>query len=704
VRERRLEFVGAVAIVATLAGIRMLDGTALASSWTGAVAGVASQLPVTLPAAVLVLAATVVQLAAGAVAVRALRGEPYRSVGDALLGGLVGAVAIGLVALMALGSLGWFVPVALVVLNGVMIGLGWFVRPWVVEAPRLRVGWPTVAGVFVALAWSGSVILQLASPVVPFVDVLPNHVAPAQHVATFGAFDMLTTAPSPIYGPSRMFLGYTGLLGTATVLSGQPAGLAVAAFILPATILVGVGMARLASGVAGVGTGIGMGWWMLITFTLTESFARLADARATVMVLAITAFCLVELLDGGERPRPLVLALGLATAVFLHPLVGLLTAAVVAVMVAFQPDRYARIGVPALVGGGILALPQALAMVGVDLPSATGLIAIPPALAVVWLFDRWDAGRYWFALGLRAFGAVATALVIVAALPSAEQWVRTFVDFFLEYPVLGLTVVLAGAVAGRRAFPLMPVAAVLIGLLAVLAAAVVPWSAVGIEGVDFEVTKTLHYWTPVFLALLAAAALRGVWTRPDLVPWTRTAAIGLFLITAALPIRAAPIEPLHLGEHRMSETLSIDLRFSETGFWLGYPDSRTVINDAQQELIDRLRDEVSAGLLRSTTPILHVAFNFQQWDATPIGVFGGMIETMVSEETEVSSHTAGGRLHPFSDLDAQLAEEFPYVVLEPEGLPTDTRQRILAAGFEPIFANPQGEILVRSGEVAGRRR
>ena len=95
-----------------------------------------------------------------------------------------------------------------------------------------------------------------------------------------------------------------------------------------------------------------------------------------------------------------------------------------------------------------------------------------------------------------------------------------------------------------------------------------------------------------------------------------------------------------------------------------------------------------------------MAFNFQQWDATPIGVFGGMLETMVSNETEVSSHTAGGRLHPFTDLEPMLAEGFPYVLLEPEGLPDDTRDRILAAGYEPIFANAEGEIFVQSGEVA----
>jgi hypothetical protein len=239
-----------------------------------------------------------------------------------------------------------------------------------------------------------------------------------------------------------------------------------------------------------------------------------------------------------------------------------------------------------------------------------------------------------------------------------------------------------------------------IGLLAVVAAAAVPWQALGIEGIDFEVTKTLHYWTPVFMAVMAAYAVRAIWLRPDLREWVRLAAVGLFLVFAALPLRAAPIDALHLGEHRMSETLSIDMRFAETGFWVGYPDSRTVITPVQHELVDRLREEVTAGRLTSTTPVLHVAFNFQQWDATPIGVFGGMLETMVSEETEVSSHTAGGRLHPFGELDALLAQPFPYLVLEPEGLPAETRDRILAAGFEPIFANAQGEVLVRSGEVA----
>ncbi len=337
-----------------------------------------------------------------------------------------------------------------------------------------------------------------------------------------------------------------------------------------------------------------------------------------------------------------------------------------------------------------------------DLPSALGLVVIPAAIGAVWLFDRWEAGRYWFAIGLRIVGAIALLAVLVAALPEAESLINSFADFFLLYPVLVLTVVVGGAVAGLRTFPPVAVAGLLIGLLAVIAAAVIPWGPLGIEGIDFEVTKTLHYWTPVFLAVMAAYALWAIWHRPGLRQWAKLLVAGVFLVGASLPLREEPIPTFHLGEHRMSETLSIDLRLAETGFWVGYPDARNVVNAAQQELIDRLRDEVTAGLLESTSPVLHVAFNFQQWDATPIGVFGGMLETMVSEETEVSSHTAGGRLHPFTDLEPMLALRFPYVVLEPADLPEDTRDHILAAGYEPIFANGEGEIFVQSGEVAHR--
>ena len=89
-------------------------GPNLASTWEGAWDGVVSQLPVTFPAALIVLVATLIQLAAGiGGGARPARPPVPIACIDALLGGLVGAVVIGLVALMLLGSLGIFrLPVA----------------------------------------------------------------------------------------------------------------------------------------------------------------------------------------------------------------------------------------------------------------------------------------------------------------------------------------------------------------------------------------------------------------------------------------------------------------------------------------------------------------------------------------------------------------------------------------------------------------
>ena len=80
----------------------------------------------------------------------------------------------------------------------------------------------------------------------------------------------------------------------------------------------------------------------------------------------------------------------------------------------------------------------------------------------------------------------------------------------------------------------------------------------------------------------------------------------------------------------------------------------------------------------------------------PIGVFGGMLETMVSEQTEVSSHTAGGRLHPLDELHVLLAAGYPYLVFEPQDLPDADGlcERIVGAGYRSIFGNEQGEIFV----------
>ena len=81
----------------------------------------------------------------------------------------------------------------------------------------------------------------------------------------------------------------------------------------------------------------------------------------------------------------------------------------------------------------------------------------------------------------------------------------------------------------------------------------------------------------------------------------------------------------------------------------------------------------------------------------PLGVFAGVIETDVTPDAEVSIHTVGGRLHRYAELESLLGAGCPYVLLEPAGLPSDARARVVAAGYRSLFANSRGELFIREG-------
>jgi len=219
----------------------------------------------------------------------------------------------------------------------------------------------------------------------------------------------------------------------------------------------------------------------------------------------------------------------------------------------------------------------------------------------------------------------------------------------------------------------------------------------------------VHYWLSSIAAAGAASALAFAWAggaRPVLTMAARAAMVAAFVLVAALPLRfgnsgddssckadCSTINAYHLGEHRWSESFAIDLHFAAIGFWQGFPDPRTVVDRPRQEILDAVRAEIDAGRLEHDTPVLHVASSFQQWVATPLGVFDGVDETDVSLDPEVSHQTVGGRLYGLDALAGFVTSgEFPYVVLEPRGLQDGVRQQIEGAGYESFFANEQGEV------------
>jgi hypothetical protein len=709
-----LDLVGVAGLTALAIGLVILaPSKALGFDGGRAVQGILDALAVTLPAALLMLLVTAVDLGAGLVVARFVRRKPFDSLSDAALSAMVATVLKDLAFLAVLGQVGLFRSPILWVADVVILVAARRLQPFFESRdwrPSLeRLGSLPLA-VLIGLVWAGPILLQLASPVVPFIDVLPNHVAPAEHLRTFGSFGPLTATQSPIYGPSRTLLGYTALLGTLTTMSGLPATLALSAFIMPSTILVGIGAYRLATAVSGSAAGP----WSLLAFGLTGTFARLSDDRATVVVLPLVAWTLALLAERLRAGPPagstvagenvvrarlgdgVLLGLGLAAATFVHPIIGALAVATVGVVAIAVPARAGGLGLIAVITAAIAAIPQLTTMIGIPLPTSFAIAGIPVAIVAGDAVGRASAlhGPLLRLLRWTPFLLIPIAVLTASNLePALEKGARPM----MEGAFLLLLVTVIGAIAGARgARSPVVIAGAAVGLLIAIGTQLVPVEGTGLLGqaLRFELPKTLYYWFPAIVAVGSAAALAWLWQVPRL-PWlARVVAVGLFVVVAAVPLRATTIDDLHLGEHRLSEALAIDLRWAGTGYWTGFPDTRNLVDPPRRALIDAVRAEIDAGRIGPDTPILHVAKSFQQWVATPLGVFTGVTETDVSPDAEHSIHTVGGRLMDFVQLPELLAsKEYSYLLFEPDkDLPPGIDQEIAAAGYQPIFTNGQGTL------------
>lgn len=700
-----LSVVLGLGLLATLAGLFMLSGTAIGADPAEALAAIGTQLPTTLPAALLMAGAAAVNLGAGAVLARAVAGAPFAGLAQAALAGLAGAVILDGLLMLTLGSFGLFTWPALILVNLATLAAAPRLRPIIAHRPALA--WPRlpIAWLLILLVWSGPIALQLASPVVPFLDVLPNHVAPVEHLRTFGGLESLATSPTPIYGPSRIFLGYQATLGVLATLTDISAPLAVAAFCLPLTLLVAAAGWGLARAIGGGGAGM----WALLLVPLSVTFLRLADARAGVMALPLAALALwlvIEPLGVTPRRRAVVLAAVLGATILVHPLIGLLATGSVGLVGIIAVVRRSADGVAGLAAAAsapLIALPQWAAMAGLELPPWTGLLAIPVGLAALLATEavvgalapsrgaapavsRRTIGNTVAVLLVSGLALIGILLVVDA--PALGRIGGGPVSMLAQYPVLLGGAALGVLLAARRPGMEMLYAALFGVILAAAGTALAPTGSTLGDAIRFEVPKTLTYFAPTFLAIGGAVGLAALWQRSGWPVALRAALAALLVLGAALPLRTEVVEALSLGEHRLSETLSISLHNAQHGYWRGFPDPRNVVDEDGQALIDALRAEIDAGRLKGATPVLHVARSFQPWVAIPLAVFTGVMETTATLDPERSIHTEGGRLLDVADLPELLAADYPpYVVLEPAGLDPGLAATIEAAGYRSIFAN-----------------
>ena len=702
----------ALGLAALVAGLAMLSDTSIGLEWGRLPAILLELAPTTLPATLLVLAASAVNLGAGSIAVRALAGRPYRTVTEAVLGGMTGAVLIDAALMMALGSVDAFRwPVIGAILGAILLApIAWpsalrpILRPRLISR-RTGTGW-VAPWLLAAVIWCLPLILILAAPIVTWNDVPANHVAPPEHLRFYGSLDPLTTSPSPRYAASRNFLGYIAFHGTLATLTDLPAARSVVAFVIPLTALVALACTRL----SGALFGRAAGQWALLTVPLTFVFLRLPDSRATVTAFPIVIFALLVLLRSPRHPdrrHTATLAAGLAATILMHPVIGAFGVATAVLLVVAEPSRYARRAIPGIVGGLTLALPQAAVMLDIGLPSAVGPVAIPAAAAVALIVEE-VAGRVppLPAESVRMWLALAALLVlVVGAVTVAGGVVATIGAIGQAFPLLMVMALLGALLLRRRRQGLLVVGAAggawLVGAAIM---AIAPLPSAFLEAIRFEVPKSFGYWTPVWLAVVAAGGLAQLSRKAVRGRWAAYPILGLFVLAAALPLREGVIHPSELLEHRFAESLSVSASFAQRGYWQGYPDTRLLTDAPGLEIVGFLRSEQRAGSLTADGRVLHVARASSEATQVPIGVFTGALEWLASEEPDRSFHGDPRRQPHVADLPSLLGPAFAYVVVEPAGLASDPTDAILAAGYERLFENDRAIVFRHRDALPGGDR
>jgi hypothetical protein len=330
---------------------------------------------------------------------------------------------------------------------------------------------PLNGWLLVGLLWLPPLIFALASPVVPYVDVPPNHVAPVEHLRTFGALASISTTPDAYYGPSRILLGYQALLGVLDVTTGALAATAVAQFVVPLAGLVALSAWCLARAIGGARAGL----WALLLVPISVTYFRLDDSRAGVLVFPLVALALwlaIEPLGTSQLRRVLVLGSAIGSAMLVHPLIGLYAAGFLAVGAVLRPSWHAGHVWPALAVGATLAIPQVAATAGLAIPAWTVILPIPLAVGVGFVavkisqrapvLERWVAPvlvgavliggllmvamvrpEYLHAAVLRLWRDNGFAVTIAAALLAVLAWRRRGMELIVAAVITAIAVAIA---------------------------------------------------------------------------------------------------------------------------------------------------------------------------------------------------------------------------------------------------------------------
>lgn len=661
---------GALTAILMAVGLVVAAGQRLRTSpfaldWAAARAGVTTVFARTGPAAL------VTWLALGAAVLALARRLRRRGGGwgpsESLAGALILLWTGSYLAMLSLGPLGLYRPLvarlglAAIVVAAVATGSG-TAPPW-----GARPGRPVALLAF-ALVAPSLLLLQLASPVSPFMDVLP-YVASVQKVVTFRFYDAFANDAAGLWAPTRQVGGSDAFFSWVSLVGGVPASLGITSTMVALGGFQILAIYLLGRTVGGSLTGGFAALFLLQTFV----WRRTADARGTALAFPLVAAGLALLLQGHRERRPGKAAVGgagLGIAVTVNPLIGALGLLVAgcAAVVEMIDRRHGFVLFTAVFAGAVaLALPQ----VAIGLAYATPLwalaviatvgAAVLAAVARRPIGDRpWPRASAW------------ASLLAVVPLPAVALWLHArrqsdfFTDDWHEYALLtmlgGLGLLAGAALAWRdrrRAPATVPALALWVGVAAhALADPARFQGTLEMRSIASEVTtKMVYYWAPYWLAL-AAGILFAVLARR----LGRTAALAMVLVLTVYPLRQVK-EHLDYDASGLSiaESIGFNLGNAARGYFSGYPDRRWVADRHWDVVNGALFGEIAAGRLDYYGHVLHVTQSTGIEAALATGV---SVDLVTPRWDPNSIWTVGGRSRGLDAVAGLLAARPKYVLLE----------------------------------------
>ncbi|MDD5317930.1 MAG: hypothetical protein PHF51_04355 [Candidatus ainarchaeum sp.] len=663
------------------------------------IAGAGSQLSVTIPALAGTMLGFAAMLAIGAAIAFRLQGKTRLGFPELLLASFVlGALATYPV-LLVLGALKAYsaASLALVTLafaacafgEGVHAQIASRAREWVSGIPGMfsgEVGWLLLF----ALIFGGvpCLLLQLASPVPPFMDVAPNHIAPVQQVLTFNEYHPESNNPAPEYGISRVFPGYVSVFSFIASFSGAGAAHAISAFAFFLFLLQICAVFSLGKNLFGEKAGA----WAAAFFLLSFAQLRGNDVRATTMVLVFAASALsFYALYSRGKTGVLLPASALAAALLVHPMLGgfaflALAAVALAYLASGSLGRFARdaqIHSLALLPFAYAMLPLATRFV----PAATAYAAIPALASAALLF--WAFSKREARAGITAAGAGALLAMQAAFLAfQIRAGNVAFADALRSYPAiafpglvgLGLAAwqwcgAFSGAKSGRlgkaaSAAPAIALALLLPTLAAATLAPLLPPASGELQSILNELPfKSGVAWATYALVFPAGMLAASVTSRVSSAKGARGVPgfiASLALSSAVLAILIHPVLGIaDSGPDTVSEQWGSHALDASRGYFQGWWDSREMIGPEQKWVCDYLAGEARAGRLEYGSLVLQYSGEAFNWIEYPVAAFSGATVALVSDKDEPDNpHMQGSRRTWIANWGGLLSENPDYVLVQ----------------------------------------